>query len=533
MEYRFKTKPFGHQAKEFEENYWVPYRAILWEQGTGKTKLIIDSFSRLFLEGNIDGVIVLAPGGVHLNWELDEIPTHMPDSVAAKTMCASYRTKSAGTRWHTQKMNRLLEHRGLSVLCMSYDSFMTTQGQELVKDFLWKRKVFYVLDESGRIKNWETKRTQKVVASGPFAPYRRILNGTPVTTGPFDLFGQLRFLKGDFWSSQGLGLHTVFKKFFGVFRKEIRPGVVDSKGRPKYYQQLVRYKNLERMNELLSSISSRVTKADVLDLPEKLYTRRYFELTSEQERLYRQMASEYIAIFEGTAPCVECAGTAWVEYEGVEAPCPCCDGSGKADGKMVTAELAITRLLRLQQIISGFLPVPGETESDPKEIVDILGGNPRLELLQEVVEDLDGSFIVFARFTHDIELILERLAHMGISAVRYDGTVSEEQRHENKLAFQQKKVRAFVAYTPIAAEGLTLHAAKTVIYYSNGFSLHVRLQSEDRAHRIGQKNDVTYIDLCAYGTIDIKILDHLRQLFDIATKITGDKLREWLSDERN
>lgn len=528
--YQPKTKPFRHQQEEWEHSRDMPYRAILWEQGTGKTKLTLDTVGHQYLEGNVDGLLVVAPNGVHRNWLSDEIPTHLPEDILAQTLGHVYHSKRAGTKWHKQAVEDVINHKGLAVLCISYDAFMTKAGKEAVRDFLWKRKTFYVLDESSRVKNPSAKRTKSIVASGKYAPFRRILNGTPVSNGPFDVFSQVKFLDEHYWHQHELGSFLIFKQHFGIW-KRVQLKELDSRGRPREFDKLVDYRRLEELSGLLAPIASRVTKEDVLDLPPKLYSKRYVELTPQQERLYEQLRKDFMAFLNSGEDCGPCGGSGWIEYEGVEAPCVDCDGTGKEQGGMVTAPLAITRLLRLQQVVCGYIPVETFEEGKQPELQDVPGGNPRIELLGEIAEDLSSPFIVFARFVRDIDLIMEKLESLGIPAVRYDGSTGPEERAEAIQAFQKDgTAKAFVANTAVAAEGLTLHAAKTVVYYSNDFMLAKRLQSEDRAHRIGQEHPVQYIDIVAPGTIDEHIVDALRKKFDVATRITGDKLKEWLHE---
>ena len=209
----------------------------------------------------------------------------------------------------------------------------------------------------------------------------------------------------------------------------------------------------------------------------------------------------------------------------------------------VIAALAITRLLRLQQITCGYLP----TDDEDEPLYVIPGANRRLDLLCDLIEAQQQKTIVWARFQMDITLILAELKKRGIKAVRYDGLVNDDERAEAKALFQgeralydrgqvvgretippEEQAQVFVGNPAAGATGLTLTAAKTVIYYSNSFKLIDRLQSEDRAHRIGQDNSVLYIDLVAEDTVDEKVVEALRNKFNVASQITGDRLKDWL-----
>lgn len=473
----------AHQLQELEVSKDLPIRAILWEQGTGKTKLAIDTAAHLFRTGKITGLFVLAPNGVHSNWILDEIPTHMPDD--ARALARAYSTDRSATKAHKAAMEEVVTYAGgLAVLTMSYHAFRTLRGRQTAERFLRERRCLYVLDESQRIKTPGTKRTISVVCTGRRALYKRILTGTPITNKPFDIYSQLKFLSEDFWKRHGFSSYEAFKTFFGIWVERINNS---TGGR---FLQVTSFQNLETLAEILSTVSSRVLKDQVLDLPPKVYQKRYFELSAAQAAAYKAIRTEFIAELDS--------------------------------GAFVTATLMVTRLLRFQQIACGYLPEDGTGK------LIRFPENPRLDLLCEVVEDLEGSAIIFARFKADIDQIIERLDAAGHSHVRYDGRVGEEERVEARRSFQAGQARFFVANPAAAATGLTLHRAQTVIYYSNSFDLEHRIQSEDRAHRMGQTKTVTYIDLMGQGTIDHKLVSSLRQKISTASLITRDKIRAWI-----
>jgi SNF2 family DNA or RNA helicase len=479
MESLFKTTPFRHQLEEWERSRELATRAIFWEQGTGKTWLALNTAAHLFRTGQIDAMLVIAPNGVHENWITDEIPAHMPEDV--RTTAFAYVSKKAKTKAHARAVEEVLASPGLAFLAMSYNAFMTYEGRRVAEKLLAKRKVFFVLDESQRIKNPGAKRTISIVAAGRRATFKRILSGTPITNKPFDVYPQCKFLDEEFWKKRDFASFEPFKTYFGVWEQRVN----GSTG--QRFNQVVAFRNLDHLGRIVAEIASRVTKEEVLDLPPKTYQKRYFDLSEEQARRYREIRDEFMTFLES--------------------------------GEMVTAPLVVTRLLRLQQITCGYLP------SDDCEHMTAFQENPRLSALLEILEDLEGSAIIFARFRKDVDQIC---AALGADAVRYDGAVDGEGRLEARTGFQRGDVRFFVGNPAVAGTGLTLHRASTVVYYSNSFDLEQRLQSEDRAHRIGQAKAVTYIDLIAKGTVDAKIVRALREKLDIASQIVGDKAREWV-----
>lgn len=491
-DYEFKSQPFAHQLAEFERSREEPFRALFWEQGTGKTKPMIDTAAWLFETGKIDAVIVIAPSGVHRNWLTDEIPVHLPDRVARKSKAHMWDTKRAGNVSVRKEQEDLVKHRGLAWLFMNYDAVMTDKGKAFLWRFLRARRCLYILDEGHYIKTPGAKRTKRLVASGKYAPFRRLLTGTPIATGPFDIYTQVKFLLEDFWDRLRLGSFRVFKFRFGEWytASEFK----DDHGYDPGYDKLIEYKNLDELKRHVDTVGSRVTKDDVLDLPPKLYTRRYFTLTPEQTRLYTEVRDAYAAETEG--------------------------------GGMIDAELAIVRLLRLQQILSGYVGVEGLEE--PFEVIP--GKNPLLDEVEEMCATIHRPGIIWCRFTRTIDMLMHRL---GNSAVRYDGTLGEDEAERSKLAFQAGDAQWFIGNAQKGATGLTLVQAKFVLYPENSFRYVDRVQSEDRAHRIGQEDQVEYTDFegrlpNGQPTVSRHLINNLRGKRDIASQITGDELKGWL-----
>jgi SNF2 family DNA or RNA helicase len=485
----FKTKPYDHQLEHFEASRAVEWFATLWEMGVGKSKVMIDIICWLFLEGYINGVVVVAPGEVPRNWIADEIPIHAWEGINVDGH--HYQSPKSKTKWHAAACKRVVDHPGLSFLTISYDAIITANGKKVAKQFLLKRKCMMILDEAHHIKNIKAKRTKTIIAAGRYAAYRRVLSGTPVAQGPFDLYSQFMFLDEEFWKREGFPSFTVFKHYYGVWQKRTNNATGHQ------FDYCAAYRNLDELQKIIAPYSSRLLKDDVLDLPEKIYQKRYFELTKEQEKYYRALREDFM---------VEIGET------------------------VVDATMAIVRLLRMQQVTCGYMGYYDDMDLDennePKlKMKHMDGKNPRLELLREICEEVHHQVIIWARFRMDIDLICEAL---GDKATRFDGGVSADQAWQNQLDFKAGKYQFIVANPAKGQEGLTWHCAKTVIYYSNSFKLVARLQSEDRAHRIGQDQSVNYIDIIAPGTCDEKIVGALRDKKEISQLLLGDKMSEWI-----
>lgn len=496
--YQPKVPHYTHQATELAEHWAAPGRAVLWEQGTGKSKLLIDRAAMLWDARRIDAVVVLAPGGVDRNWASDELPAHLPDRLWAVTCAHVWATSRAGTKWHAAAAKALLAHGGFPWLLMSYDAIMTTPGKTFLWKFLQQRRCLLVADESHHIKSPGAKRTIRALAAAEYAPYRAIATGTPVAQGPFDVYSQVKFVDSDFWRREGFGDFLSFKTHFGVWFR--RRDCQELHGYDPGFDKLVGYQNLDQLERVLKKVSTRVLKDEVLDLPPKVYRRVYYDLTPEQVRLYERLKEDY-----------------HVET---------------LSGRTVEANLAIVRLLRFQQICCGYVASMDENLEAALELLP--GGNPLLKAVDAWAAGLGEKAIVWCRFTQDIELAAETLGKYG-KTVKYYGGQSDDENFAASQAFKTSQEVRFIVANSAKGAGLTWHMAHHVAYYSNSFKLLDRLQSEDRAHRSGLDHSVDYTDFIAQmpgapgrRIISHNIVDNLRAKRDIASTITGDELKEWI-----
>lgn len=485
MALSFKTTPFPHQQRELPRWDHVS-RGLLWEMGTGKSWEDLMQGLMLHEAGKINGMFILAPNGVQRNWVVKEIPEHTPENILPNVRSHWYSGARHQSKDHVASLGKVMDgdSKHLDVLSMSYSSFMTDHGRKAAWNFLKNHTTKMTCDESLVFKSPGAKVTTRVLASAKYAKYRRILNGTPITNGPFDIYKQIEFLDENFWRDRGFGSIEAFRTTFAEYKPIKVAG-----GRT--IQVVSSYKHLDMLKGYIDEICSRVTKDDVLDLPPKLFSVRTFDMTPEQMRVYRELEKDYITFI------------------------------GENRDQEVAEELVLTRLLRLQQISCGYLP-----SDDDDKVVQIGKVNPRMETLLEMCAEVPHSAIIWSRFRPSIDRICEELKG---DCVRYDGAVSEKDRGIAIDRFQSGQAKFFVANPKAAGVGLTLHRARTVIYESSDYELGKRLQSEDRAHRIGQMHPVQYIDMCAAGSRDEHIAEKLKLKLDVASQITGDKARIWLS----
>lgn len=498
LNYEFKTVPLRHQADELARSTEDEAAGYFWSPGLGKSYLIINQASFLYQAGKIDSLVVIAPNGVHRNWVDEEIPKHMPDRIRKKMKSVIYHSSKAKAKKATKARDELLDHDGLSVLVVAYEATITDTFKQYMKRFFARRKsVFMCLDESHRIKGRNAKVKLTLVAMGKYAKYRRILTGTP-TEKPPDLYSQLRFLEQDFWKRNGFPTSVEFDTFFCEFEEKsfIKRGaggriVMGSDGKParNVFQAVTGYKNLDKLRDMVATVCTRLTLEQAgIHLPPITYSKRYYEMFPEQSRLYNQLREEFRAEL--------------------------------LDGTEIDAEAAMTRLLRLQQVICGYV---GTGPDEPIRHIDE-GKNPRLDLLLETLEDIPGQALIWARFTRDIDQICDALKE---TAVRYDGQVDNDGRALSKKRFQAGDAK-YMVMSDAGAEGLTLIGASHSIFYSNNFKMISRIQKEARNYRIGQNKPVHVIDLVCEGTVDNDIIDALRSKKEIADELVGDKFKAWI-----
>lgn len=481
VNHKFKLKPFNHQLEALKLGWDRQEFGLFMEMGTGKSKVLIDNMGMLYLAGKINFALVIAPKGVYRNWVSKEIPEHMSDDVPHRVI----RWVASPNKSQQEEMRSVKDKfDGLTIFVMNVESFSTPKGRnggEWMARNLGARGMI-AIDESTTIKNHKAKRTKALMKIAADFKYRRLLTGSPITKSPMDIFSQTEFLR------PGLLGYDSYYAFQGRYAIMVRKTMGSHA-----FQQLVGYRNLDELTTKIDQFSYRVLKKDCLDLPDKIYTVRYVGMTAEQVNMYNQIRKHAMVLLE--------------------------------NGEMSTAPAVITQMLRLQQILSGHL------KTDDGDMVYF--PSKRMDALQEILEEHDGKVIVWSRFRYDIQQIVSTLNEKygeGYAAAYY-GDTSDEDRNNIVKDFQNPShpLKCFVGNPATAGYGLTLTEANLVVYYANDFNLETRIQSEDRAHRIGQKNNVTYVDLITERTIDEHIVKALRAKIDISAKVLGEEAKQWLT----
>ena len=480
INYKFKTKPYAHQLTALEKSWEKQVYAYFMEMGTGKSKVLIDNISMLYDKGKINGALIIAPKGVYQNWYNSEIPTHLVDHIDKKMVL----WQAMINKTQAKKLDTLFKTgEELHVLIMNVEAFSTKKGVDFAHKFLSCHNALIAIDESTTIKNPGAKRTKNILGLSKHSKYRRILTGSPVTKSPLDLYTQCYFLSP--WLLDHSSFYT-FKNRYAVMRTANFGG--------RSVQIVVGYRNLGELSEKLKPFSYRVLKDDCLDLPKKTFMKRIVQLSDEQKKVYSQMKQTALAFL---------------------------------NGKAATTATVMTQLMRLHQITCGHFTADDGTTQILK--------NNRIDELIDLLHEVHGKVVIWAHYRHDIETIVEHIkkefnTDVDNCVMTYYGDTSVEDRQKaiKEIQDPDSPVRFLVGTPQTGGYGITLTAASTMIYYSNGYDLEKRQQSEARIDRIGQTKPMTYVDIIAEDTVDERIVKALRKKINIASQVMGEELKDWI-----
>lgn len=466
-----------HQQAYLQRFWDAKVAALFADTGTGKSFMLINNAAMLYDQGKINAMLLVAPKGVYRNWLKIEIPKHLPEHVVYRMAIWAPSPKKA----EQKALDDLFEiSEDLKILIMNVEAFSTPRGTTFAKRFLLAHDAFMAIDESTTIKGHTATRSKNAVKVGLGARFRRIATGSPVTKSPMDLYQQCEFLSPN---CLNVPSYFAFQSRYAV--------TVERTLASHSFKQIVGYRRLDELKQKLDRFSFRVRKDECFDLPDKVFLKRDVELTPEQRKAYDQMVLAALATF---------------------------------DQGITTTVNALTQIMRLQQIVCGHVTL------DTGEVIALK--NNRMDELMAAIEESDGKIIIWAHFRHDIEAIKNALAKAyGMNSVAtYFGDTTAEERSDIVDKFQDptSELRFFVGQPRTGGYGLTLTEAHTMIYYSNGYDLEIRLQSEARIDRYGQKNKMTYIDLSSPNTVDEKIVEALQKKMNIANTILGEHAREWI-----
>lgn len=477
-----KNKAYEHQERALQarNNCKVSKNgfAFLMDMGTGKSYTLLHCIMDEYESGVIDAAIISAPSQVAQQWNNNQIPDHIDvENKNIKVVLWGANSKKLESQ-----LAALLLHKGLSILIINPEAVVTQRGATYIRAFLAKRKTLIGIDESPCIKNPSAKRTKMFLKFGAMAKKRIIMTGTPITNSPMDAFSQFQFVEP---GCLGQSNYVAFRNRYAITK------TMHVNGRK--FENIVGYQRLDELQERIAAISFRVLKSECIELPPKIYEVREVKMRPKQEKYYLDMKNEMMAFLDS--------------------------------GEIISAPIVLTQLLRLRQASCNIYP-----SGDNLEYRIIEEEDTRIDEVINVIEESSGKALIWATFTPAVERIASKIAErFGKEKVNFiHGSTSGKDREEIIKNFKFGSLDYLVMNPKTGGSGLDLWQASTVIYYNNDWSLDVRMQSEDRVHRIGQTKSVLYVDIVCKGTIDEKIIDAIKNKKSIALQITGDNLRNIL-----
>lgn len=510
--------------------------ADIMDMGTGKSKVILDEWQEKVSTGELDALLVIAPAGSYKNWFEDksdlqraEINVHLDPALRKRMLIAPWVGGAENKRARERAIRTKDRPRAMFVNVEAFSQ--SDRAYDQVVAFLEGSRAMIAIDESTVIMR-NSSRTKSVLSLALYSRCRRIMTGLVTPRSPMDLFYQFFFLD---WRILGHEKIQTFKAHYAVTERscfiphpqlmsklmsmceqrarraksrDLRSGWLESREKVRHMKRaevidkiielggwvqhsniIKGYKNMEELQARIAPYSFRVLKEDCLDLAPKTYKFWDVELTAEQKRIYKDLRDKATSEID--------------------------------EGRHVTATMAATKLIRMHQVICGHVV-------DEQNKVSDVDSN-RVAAVLEILGEHSGQAIIWATYRREVAKIaaaIERVYGRGSCAQFHGG--NKKERGEDEREFIAGRRPYIVASQRAGGLGNTWIGAGLSIYAANDYDLQYRLQSEDRNHRKGQTQKVTYVDVIARGTVEYKIVEALRRKIDLATQITGEKLREWL-----
>jgi SNF2 family DNA or RNA helicase len=467
----FKIKPYQHQMDALALSKSKNDLALFWEMGTGKTGGMINILrDKYYSNGGIMRTLIFSPPVTLHNWANEfGIHSNIPDDSIVVL------DKNGKAR-----INQCKKFIGLNkIVIVNYESLRSKQLFSIFDE--WEPELL-VMDESHKLKNPSSLQSKCVVKLAKHAKHRFILTGTPILNNAMDIFNQYKAL------DLGATFGDNFIKFRSRYFKDANAHMPRHVHFPKWEPIKERYNEL---SSLIYSKATRVKKEDCLDLPPLIKETRYIPMSKPQARVYKEMRDTYVASIESDR--------------------------NSSTPSFVVANNALTKLLRLQQIVSGHV----KTEDG---YIITIKENPRLEYTKELLQELtpNHKVIVWTAFREDVEQLKKVCEELNIKYETLTGAQNAREKRESMESFRRSSdVRVIIANRVAGGIGVNLVEASYSIVYSRDFSLDAELQSEARNHRGGSEmhKQIVKIDLCARGSIDELVLHALRAKQSVSEKI--------------
>lgn len=479
---------WGHQDKGVERAFEAFNNndggfGFFFDPGTGKTLTTIKTLRKIYnVERRVGATLIFAPIIVLKNWKEEWLKFSRMCSQDILVLTGSVQKRIKLLRQRMEKDSNFItitNYEGMAKPNKEGKSKSQVEFFCLLKK--WNPE-FLVIDESQRIKTHNSKRTWCVTQLAYLSRFNFLLTGTPITNDALDIFSQYRALdKG-----------ATFGKNYSVFRGKWFRDMNQGMPRDDYFPNWqIRPESYKELNKIIYKKAMRAVKEDCLDLPPFVSTKIEVELSPEQKKLYSEMRDHFIT---------------WLEDK------------KSGENKAIVANLALTKALRLQQIVTGVVKL--DDEAEPR----ILKGTPREKALKEVLVDIvpNHKVLVWCVFKKNYEQVRRVCDELKIKFTEAHGGISHKAKYDAVDSFNNdKSIRVFIGHPAALGIGINLIAASYSVYFSRNFSLENDIQSEARNYRGGSDiyKKITRIDLVTPGTIDEAILDALRSKQKISEEI--------------
>jgi SNF2 family DNA or RNA helicase len=480
----FKRPLRAHQAAALDRFAYESEAALLWEMGLGKTTEAIQLLRVKYnIAKEVVPTLVVSPVATLYNWK-EEFEINAPEKVSANVLVPYMRSKK--TKLTTAERAHLIRTSGQKIVIVNPEVFDFDVVVDALREF---RPRCLIVDESDLFKAHSSKRLKKLLTISDLASFRVIMTGTPILNSYLDIWAQWRILdRGDTF---GLNFFTFRERYFAD--ENIR-----WKGKPKYFPKYVPKAGIEsELSKLIGTKASRLMKSECLDLPEQVFEKYHVELGAEQKKAYFQMESQMIAeVKAGTCAAVN----------------------------------ALAKVLRMLQILSGYMPVEVAPSSMPAHdgadaiALSHFHDNPRLLALRELLEKLTPAHkvIVWANFTANYVDIRKVCEELSLEFAEITGETKDRQAEKERFQ-TDPKCRVMLSNPQAGGAGINLTASSYAIYYSRNYSLRQRLQSLARNHRDGSQihESITVIDLVSTGTMEDDVLAALLRKETFSENVLG------------
>lgn len=460
-------KLWAHQEDTLQKALKGNDFALLHDCGTGKTLTTIQILRHTFARhGHILSTLVLFPVIVVHNWK-EEIAkfSKIPESRILPLVGA--------TKKRVKLLQEYQDKFGDEFIAVTnYESLVSSKV--FYDELLYWNPACMVIDESQRIKSYKSKRTKLVTQLADKSLYRYILTGTPILNSPMDIFAQYRALDGG---------RTFGHNFFEFRARYFYDENAKMPAHVHFPKWVIKPESYHEMQDLIYSKATRAVKSECLDLPPLVKQKIYVEMPPAVKKAYKSMVDNFVALI---------------------------------DGKVVTAEIALTKSLRMLQMVNGFVKDEDGVESSVE--------SPKRAALKELLQDLKdhSKVLVWCAFKENYEQVRKVCDELKIKYVEAHGGISNSCKYAAVDSFNNdNSVGVFIGHPGSLGVGINLVSASYSIYFSRTFNLEHDLQSEARNYRGGSEihAKITRIDLITKDSIDEAVMEALEGKVSVSDKL--------------